>query len=124
MGPSLYSLCLPPSLRPVSPQPLLPASPLGRRSRWAFRIGSINALSDRGRWWPSPLLGLLALIVVSVLAAQRKADIAYVHLDSLKAQYRDVETACAARSGLHLSGILVRDYLLDSSTPPAEYRSR
>jgi signal transduction histidine kinase len=82
----------------------------------------------RFRTWPVvaiALLGLLALIVVSVLAAQRKADIAYAHLDSLNAQYRDVETRLRRlRSGLHLSGILVRDYLLDSSAPPSDYRSR
>jgi signal transduction histidine kinase len=82
----------------------------------------------RFRTWPVvaiALLGLLALIVVSVLAAQRRADIAYAHLDRLNAQYRDVETRLRRlRSGLHLSGILVRDYLLDNSTPPAEYRLR
>jgi signal transduction histidine kinase len=82
----------------------------------------------RFRTWPVvaiALLGLLALIVVSILAAQRKADIAYAHLDSLNARYRNVETRLRRlRSGLHLSGILVRDYLLDRSTPPGEYRSR
>ena len=62
---------------------------------------------------------------MSILAAQRKADIAYAHLDSLNARYRDVETRLRrVRSGLHLSGILVRDYLLDTTTPAAEYRSR
>jgi signal transduction histidine kinase len=82
----------------------------------------------RFRTWPVvavALLGLLALIVVSVLAAQRKADIAYAHLDSLNAHYRDVETRLRRlRSGLHLSGILARDYLLDRSAPPSDYRSR
>ena len=82
----------------------------------------------RFRTWPVvavALLGLLALIVGSILAVQRKADIAYAHLDSLNARYRDVETRLRRlRADLHLSGILVRDYLLDSSTPPGEYRSR
>jgi signal transduction histidine kinase len=82
----------------------------------------------RFRTWPVvaiALLGLLTLIVVSILAAQRKADIAYAHLDGLNAGYRNVETRLRRlRAGLHLSGILVRDYLLDSSTPPGEYRSR
>jgi signal transduction histidine kinase len=82
----------------------------------------------RFRTWPVvavALLGLLGLIVVSILAAQRKADIAYAHLDNLNSRYRNVETRLRRlRSGLHLSGILVRDYLLDRSTPPAEYRSR
>ena len=71
------------------------------------------------------LLGLLALIVVSILAAQRKADIAYAHLDSLNARYRGVEGRLRrVRSDLHLSGILARDLLLDTTTPAAEYRSR
>ena len=82
----------------------------------------------RLRTWPVvavSLLGLLALIVVSILAAQRKADIAYAHLDSLNTRYRDVETRLRRmRSGVHLSGILARDYLLDTSTPASEYRSR
>lgn len=82
----------------------------------------------RFRTWPVvaiALLGLLALIVASILAAQRKADIAYAHLDSLNARYRDVETRLRrVRSDLHLSGILARDYLLDTATPAAEYRAR
>ena len=82
----------------------------------------------RLRTWPVvavSLLGLLVLIVVSILAAQRKADIAYAHLDSLNTRYRDVETRLRRmRSGVHLSGILARDYLLDTSTPASEYRSR
>ena len=82
----------------------------------------------RFRTWPVvalALLGLLALIVVSILAAQRKADIAYAHLDSLNARYREVETRLRrVRSSLHLSGILARDFLLDTATPHREYRSR
>jgi signal transduction histidine kinase len=82
----------------------------------------------RFRTWPVvavALLGLLALIVVSILAAQRKADAAYAHLDSLNVRYRDVESRLRrVRSGLHLSGILARDYLLDTTTPAPDYRSR
>jgi signal transduction histidine kinase len=82
----------------------------------------------RFRTWPVvavALLGLLALIVVSILAAQRKADAAYAHLDSLNTRYRNVETRLRrVRSSLHLSGILARDYLLDTATPASEYRSR
>ena len=99
------------------------------------RIGSASDRTSpagvgrmRFRTWPVvavALLGLLALIVVSILAAQRKADAAYAHLDSLNARYRDVETRLRrVRSGLHLSGILARDYLLDTTTPASEYRSR
>ena len=82
----------------------------------------------RFRTWPVvavSLLGLLGLTVVSILAAQRKADIAYAHLDSLNTRYRDVEARLRRmRSGLHLSGILARDFLLDTTTPASEYRSR
>lgn len=82
----------------------------------------------RFRTWPVvalALLGLLTLIIVSILAAQRKADIAYAHLESLNTRYRDVETRLRrVRSDLHLSGILARDLLLDPTTPVSEYRSR
>ncbi len=82
----------------------------------------------RFRTWPVvaiALLGLLGLIVASILAAQRKADVAYAELESLNARYRDVETRLRrVRADLHLSGILVRDYLLDTSTPSEDYRSR
>ena len=82
----------------------------------------------RFRTWPVvalALLGLLALIVVSILASQRKADTAYAELDSLNVRYRNVESRLRrVRSSLHLSGILARDYLLDTATPASEYRSR
>src|SRR5262245_51458616 len=82
----------------------------------------------RFRTWPVVaivLLGLLTLIVVSILAVQHKADVMYAHLESLNSQYRDVETRLRrVRSDLHLSGILARDYLLDTTTPASEYRSR
>ena len=109
--------------RPSALSPLhLPCPPPSAGCRVLAFADTIALM--RFRTWPVvaiALLGLLALIVVSILAAQRKADIAYAHLDSLNARYRDVETRLRRlRSGLHLSGILVRDYLLDSSTPPAE----
>ncbi len=82
----------------------------------------------RFRTWPVvavALLGLLGLIVVSILAAQRKADTAYAHLENLNARYREVEARLRrVRADLHLSGILARDYLLDTTTPTADYRSR
>ena len=55
----------------------------------------------RFRTWPVvavALLGLLGLIVVSILAAQRKADIVYGHLASLNAHYRNVEARLQART--------------------------
>jgi signal transduction histidine kinase len=71
------------------------------------------------------LVGLLVLIVVSILAAQRKADVAYAHLAGLNAHYREVETRLRrVRSNLHLSGILARDYLLDTTTAVNDYRNR
>jgi signal transduction histidine kinase len=80
------------------------------------------------RTWPVvavTLLGLLGLIAVSILAARSKAADAYTQLDTLNTRYRDVETRLRKlRSDLHLSGILIRDYLLDSHPPTAEYRSR
>ena len=72
--------------------PLYPSSPIDRMPRTDIR--GYDWLM-RFRTWPVvaiALLGLLALIVVSILAAQRKADIAYAHLDSLNTRYRDVET--------------------------------
>jgi hypothetical protein len=91
------------------------SAPLGA-SRMRFRTWPVVAVA---------LLGLLALILVSILAVQRKADIAYAHLDSLNAQYREIETRLRrVRADLHLSGILARDYLLDTTTPADEYRSR
>src|SRR5688572_12512773 len=82
----------------------------------------------RFRTWPVvaiALLGLLALIVVSISAAQRKADAAYAQLDSLNTRYRNIESRLRrVRSDLHLSGILVRDYLLDSRGTSDEYRQR
>ena len=91
----------------------------------SIRRVSAAGVFGRGRSSPSRCWGSSALIVVSILAAQRKADAAYAHLDSLNARYRDVETRLRrVRSGLHLSGILARDYLLDTTTPAADYRSR
>ena len=82
----------------------------------------------RFRTWPVvavALLGLLVLIAVSLLAARSKADLSYAELDNLNARYRSIETRLRlVRSDLQLSGILVRDALLDRNTPTASYRSR
>jgi signal transduction histidine kinase len=78
--------------------------------------------------WPVvalALLGLLVLIFLSILAARGRADLAYAELDNLNTHYVNVETRLRrVRSDLHLSGILVRDYLLDSGAANTEYRSR
>lgn len=82
----------------------------------------------RWRTWPVvalAMVGLLALIAASILAARQKADDAYRQLDSLNNRYRDVESRLRlVRSDLHLSGIIVRDYLLDRNAPTGEYRAR
>ncbi len=67
--------------------------------------------------WPIAavaLLGLLALIAASVLATARKADDIYAELDALNEHHRLIETKLRRlRSDVHLSGIFIRDYLLD-----------
>jgi signal transduction histidine kinase len=82
----------------------------------------------RLRTWPVvalALLGLLTLIIVSILAAQRRADAAYAELDDLNSRFRQIDGRLRrVRSDLHVSGILARDSLLDSTTSAAEYRSR
>jgi signal transduction histidine kinase len=82
----------------------------------------------RVRTWPvvaAALIGLLVLIAVSLMAARSKAEEAYTQLDQLNDRYRGVESRLRRlRSDLHLSGILIRDYLLDNKAPAAEYRSR
>ncbi len=83
----------------------------------------------RFRTWPVAALGLgglLLLVVVSLLTASRRAQEIYTQLDRLNAHHRNVEGKLRRlRSDVHLSGILVRDYLLDhdrARTP--QYRQR
>lgn len=83
----------------------------------------------RFRTWPVAavaLAGLVVLVVVSVLAASRKAQDIYGRLDALNRHYHDVEAKIRRlRSDVHLSGIFVRDYLLDPARERApEYRAR
>ena len=71
----------------------------------------------RFRTWPVAALGLgglLLLVVVSVLAATNRAQEIYTQLDQLNTHQREVETKLRRlRSDLHVSGIYIRDYLLD-----------
>lgn len=83
----------------------------------------------RFRTWPVAALGLaglLLLVVISLLTASRRAQEIYTQLDQLNAHHRNVEGKLRRlRSDVHLSGILVRDYLLDhdrARTP--QYRQR
>jgi signal transduction histidine kinase len=70
--------------------------------------------------------GLVLLVVLSVLAASRKAQDIYGRLDGVNQHYHEVESKLRRlRSDVHLSGIFVRDYLLDSSRErDPEYRAR
>jgi signal transduction histidine kinase len=70
--------------------------------------------------------GLLLLIVVSMVASSRKAQDIYAQLDQLNTHHQNVDaTLRRLRSDLNLSGIFVRDYLLDVARERApEYRER
>ena len=67
--------------------------------------------------WLVAALGLgslLLLIALSILASSRKAQDIYVQLDQLDTHHRLVETNLRGlRSDVNLSGVFVRDYLLD-----------
>src|SRR5688572_6210688 len=81
------------------------------------------------RTWPiaaAGLAALLLLVIVSVLTASRRADEIYGQLEALNAHHREVDTRLRGlRADVHLSGIFIRDYLLDAETEHAsEYRLR
>jgi signal transduction histidine kinase len=83
----------------------------------------------RFRTWPVvaiALSGLLLLIVASVVATRNKAHAIYSQLEALNDHHRQVESRLRRlRGDVHLSGIFVRDYLLDTSRENApEYRDR
>jgi signal transduction histidine kinase len=83
----------------------------------------------RFKTWPVAALGLgslLLLIVVSMIASSRKAQEIYSELDQLNTYHHDVDTKLRRlRSDVNLSGIFVRDYLLDVERERApEYRQQ
>src|SRR5687768_18021393 len=83
----------------------------------------------RIRTWPLAALGLaglLVLVVFSVATASSRAQEIYTQLDELNAHYQEVQTKLRQlRSDNHLSGIFVRDYLLDTVRErDPEYRQR
>ena len=83
----------------------------------------------RFKTWPVAALGLgslLALIVVSMLTSSRKAQEIYTELDQLNTHHHHVDAKLRRlRSDVNLSGIFVRDYLLDVAREHAvEYRER
>lgn len=77
----------------------------------------------RFRTWPVAALGLgglLVLVFVSVLTTSRKAQEIYTQLDQLDTHHRNVDAKLRRlRADVHLSGIFVRDYLLDSEKQKA-----
>ena len=82
----------------------------------------------RFKTWPVAALGLaglLLLVVFSVITASQRAQEIYTQLDQLNTHHQEVETKLRAlRADVHLSGIFVRDYLLDTARERApEYRS-
>jgi signal transduction histidine kinase len=77
--------------------------------------------------WPVAAIGvgsLLLLIAVSMLTAARKAQEIYTQLDQLNTHHRNVDIELRRlRSDVNLSGVFVRDYLLDIAREHApEYR--
>jgi len=83
----------------------------------------------RFRTWPVAALGLgglLVLIAVSMLALSRRAQSIYSELDALNTHHHEVDAKLRLlRSDVNLSGIFVRDYLLDvASEHAADYRQQ
>lgn len=70
--------------------------------------------------------GLLLLVAASMLALSQKAQAIYTELDRLNTAHHDVDVKLRRlRSDVNLSGIYVRDYLLDVASERApEYRQR
>jgi signal transduction histidine kinase len=81
------------------------------------------------RTWPVAAIGLatlLLLVIYSVSTASNKAQAIYTRLAELNEHHREVEAKLRSlRSDVHLSGIFVRDYLLDTERAHAqEYQER
>jgi hypothetical protein len=90
---------------------------MGRGFVMRFRTWYVAALG---------LGGLLLLIAVSILAASRRAQEIYTQLDQLNTHHYELDAKLRRlRSDVNLSGIFVRDYLLDIAREHApEYRQR
>ena len=83
----------------------------------------------RLKTWLVAALGLgslVALIAFSLVTSSRKAEAIYAQLDQLNAHHQQVDASLGGlRSDVNLSGIFVRDYLLDISKDRApEYREQ
>ena len=66
------------------------------------------------------------MVIVSVLTASRRANEIYGQLEALNGHHREVDTRLRRlRADVHLSGIFIRDYLLDGEAEHAlDYRQR
>jgi signal transduction histidine kinase len=83
----------------------------------------------RFRTWPVAAFAvgaLLLLVVVSVLESNRRAQDIYTRLDQVNLRYHEVEAKLRRlRSDVNMSGIFVRDYLLDPAGERADgYRAQ
>jgi signal transduction histidine kinase len=83
----------------------------------------------RFRTWPVAAVGhagLLLLGFFSMSTASRRAQEIYTQLDELNTRHRQVEAKLRQlRADVHLSGIFVRDYLLDTARErDPEYRQQ
>lgn len=89
----------------------------GPRARMQVRSALFVALA---------FAGLLTLIATTILATRTKVQAVYTELDEVNLLHRHVDTMLRRlRSDIHLSGIFVRDYLLDSSVSAApDYREQ
>lgn len=68
------------------------------------------------RLFASTFGALLILLAVTLLAARQKAQEVYTNLDEVNTLHRHVERKLRRlRSDIHLSGVFIRDYLLDHS---------
>lgn len=70
--------------------------------------------------------GLLLLLAASLFATKRRAQEIYTQLDAVNSRHRQVEgTLRRLRSDVHVSGIFIRDYLLETSPSAGpEYRQQ
>jgi signal transduction histidine kinase len=97
-----------PAEAPTALTPALGSSGAERTSRSLFF-----------RSWPLLTLAfssLVLLIVVSGVISQRKAREIYTRVSELNAAYRTGQRNLEeVRGGIHISSVLIRDYLLDSS---------
>jgi signal transduction histidine kinase len=81
------------------------------------------------RTWPvaaAALAGLLLLNFTSLSVTSRKAEEIYAQLDQLNSRHRAVDAMLRRlRADVHLSGIYIRDYLLDTDREEApQYRQK